>query len=318
MARYFAGNTLAAFRRTASSIVESTTAGTFDSTYVGNSILVPGYVFLETPRFDAGTLWTHVEVQLNAGGGSSGSFSVMEWCDSGGTARFRLLASVGGAGSTITFQYFNASAWVAVGAALTVVSGRTQFDFKIVCGASGTVEWYQNSALIRNGTFTNSSSSTIAYVRFSTTTGSSYWSQILGADFDTRDSRYQMPLINGAGGATDGTGAYTDVNETVLSEATAAFVTAVGQNRSFTHAAITVPGGYQIGAACVSGRVRDDESVDVALGFRVNGTNYPTDVDSSTGYEPRTLMLETNPDTAAAWDQTTYNNAEPLFGAVAA
>ena len=65
MTRYFAGNSLAAFSRTAPAVVEATTAGKFDSAYVPSSIKVQNSDYAQTPDFGPATGTVHFRFDAN-------------------------------------------------------------------------------------------------------------------------------------------------------------------------------------------------------------------------------------------------------------
>lgn len=146
-----------------------------------------------------------------------------------------------------------------------------------------------------------------------------YYSQVMIADYDLRDSRYKMDTISGTSASnTAGSGAYTDINESVLDESTAASVTASGDKRGFTHTGITVPSGYIIGAMVVNARGRATGAVtDGKLGVRQGGTNYSSAGRTyNGGYEPRTHILDNDPATATNFTQAGFNSAEVYIEAV--
>jgi hypothetical protein len=315
--RYFAGNTLAAFKRTSTAVVEITTAGRFDSSFVANGISVGGIGdYFETSTFiDAAnvtTLWTHFEIYAAS---FSGIHSVVEWVNSTAVPVAKLTMSSG----VLQFSYWNGSAFVTYGAAGALTAGvLTRFDIKLTAGASGTFNLYKGGTLhiTDPGTGMNAAFNNIAVARFGSQGGSGsghIFSQVLGANFDTRDSRYMQNLANANGADTDGTGTYTDINETVLDESTAIVLATVGHKKTFTKPAITLPAGYRIAAAWVNGRARvtGGTIADGQLIIRSGGTDYMSASKAyNTGYEPRGHYLLQNPNGTIDWTQTSYNNAE--------
>lgn len=321
MARFFAGNKLASFFRSTTGVVEDTTGATFDSAFVANSIKVPDLntylqtaVFLDAPNTT--TLWTHFE--FYTGGWPGGTFAWIEWLNSVGTVVAQLLHN--GSNDTAQFQYWNGAAFVNYGGAFSITSLiRYSLDIKITCGAAGTLDVYQagNVLVASASSGMNAAVTNIASGRFRGTAspGNGYYSQIIGGDFDTRNFKLAAAAINGNGADTAGTGTYTDINETPIDESTAIVLPAVGNAKSFTHVALTVPNGSAIDSAWVTGRGRVSGGVvtDGKLGFRSSGVDYPSAGKVfNGGYEPRMHYTTTDPATGAAWTQASFNAAEVL------
>ena len=320
MARYFAGNTLAAFFRTNLDCVESTSSGTFDSGFVSNSILVTGPAgagdFIRTYAFSAtGTVWTHFEYYTTA---TTGTDQIALWRN-GSTGVFRLKPSNM---STVQPQYWNGSAWVNTGSPIDMTGTRRRVDIKIDLGSG--FELYYAGTKISEGSGWSGGGTTITdvawcYPDVSFDNRSFYVSQVLVADFDTRDSRYHQATMDG-NSATDtgGTGTYTDVSETVLNESTAEYVTVSGNRMGQTYANITVPSGYVIGGACMAARGRISGAItDGKLGFLSSASrSTSTGRTYTTGYEPRGYIIETDPATSSAFTQSGFNALETFFEAV--
>lgn len=314
MARYFAGNTLASFFRTVAGVVEVTTASRFDSGFVPNAIKVIEGVgsFIQTYDFSAtGTVWFHYEMWMPAGAGTSNlSFVALN-----GTANgYRLLHS--GAMTTVQFQYWNGSAWTSLGSTFSI-SGSTLFrvDIKIVLNTS--YEIYVNGTSIQSGSGMSGAPTTITKARFfSPPNTDTFYSQVMIADFDTRDSRWAPLDLNGDSAAlTDGTGSYTDIDETVLDESTSVKLTTSGDQRGFTHATFTSPTGYMPAAVVVNarGRINGSGPSDGIVGlYDVTGAaaNSGSALGYNTGYEPRGEMWEQDPQAAADWTDAAINDIE--------
>jgi hypothetical protein len=312
MARYFAGNTLAAFSRTLITTVEDTTAGWFDSAFVPNGIIVlqtGGGVLIARYNANAtGSSWLHFE---HRAGASVGSNTWVQLFNSAGVAVFRLQAS-----GTIQAQYWNGSSWVNTGTAFSLPDPLNRYDLQFTPGTGGSFAFYTAGTLVASGSgFTVSGvTSDVREARFASWFGggNNVFSQVLAADFDTRDSRYRMPTINANGALTDGTGGFADISETVLDDSTSIKLTAAAQRKSFTKTSITVPAGYRIGAMAVNARARVSGSITNGQAFtRVGSTNYDSaNLGFNGGFEPRGNLWETNPATAADWTQSEFNAAE--------
>lgn len=322
--RYFAGNKLASFFRTIPGHVESTTAGTFDSTFVSNSIFCNSGgegEYIQTASFQdassATTFWLHFE--YHTGGFPNGNGARINFVNSTGTVVARLYHMVTGTQGD-KFQYWNGSAFVDYGSIFPVSTGVLyRIDMKIVCGASGTIDiWKAGTLATSASSGMNAAMDNIAAVQF-TAYASTRWSQMFGLNFDTRDLRLIEPAINANGTHTDGSGTYTDINETPLDESTAILLPAVNDMKTFTKAAITIPSGYIIDSAWVNARERvtGGTVTDADHVFRSGGTDYPSSGRApAAAYEPRMYYSATDPATGVAWTQSGYNNAEVGIKAV--
>jgi hypothetical protein len=320
MARYFAGNSLASFSRNAVGVIETTTgAGTrFDSAFVPNALLVPSStnaaVFAEG-RLSAnasGNVWIHFEHWAAGGGGATtGVWLIL--LNSAGVPVFRLPCL---ATNLLQPQVWSGSAWVNTGSTFTTNSALNRWDLRFTPGNGGSFDMYAAGSLVSSGTGHSVTGVTADVRSFRLGTWSSsqdsYFSQILCGDFDTRDSRYRQATINANGALTDGTGGFADIAETVLDETTSIKLSTATNRKSFTKAAITVPGGYRIGAVNVALRGRVAGSLtDAQASLRLSSTNYDSaSLGLTAGYEPRQNIWETNPATSGDWTQTDFNAAE--------
>lgn len=313
MARYYAGNSLAAFKRTHASIQESTTVGRFDSAYVASAISIAGGFQVESYDFSAtGTLWHHFELYSVAGTGAHLTFF------NAGANAYRILVT--GGSTTWQMQYWNTvtAAWVNVGSSFVVANNILyRFDLKIVMGTS--MELFSAGVSIASGSVGANAQTTITSFAQPNPTGSAmFLSQVMGADFDTRDSRFMAAAINGNGTYTDGTGTYTDINETVLDESTSITLTSVGDKKGFTKAAITVPAGYVVGAMCISarGRVSGGTISDGKIGV-LSAATYSASTGRGYGsaYEPKGSIVENDPATATRFTESGFNAAEVVVEA---
>lgn len=327
MARYFAGNTLAAFSRNNTAPVEVSTAGSFDSTYVANSIQLNtnagGYI-QSAPFSATGTVWLHFDKYFGTTDVSNQKSSTgpMLWNNTLGVGVFRL-AALADFSSLVQPQYWNGSAWTNTGTAIVLASNaRAQVDVKVVLGAS--FELYVDGVLQTSGTsWAGSPPTTVTHFRGygwgnGTGTGQTYLSQILVADFDTRSSKYFCRLATANGTHTDGTGTFTDINEAVLDDATSINLPIVGNRKSFTKSSISVPAGYAISAMVIAGRATvASPASDGKANIRSGGTTYASaGLGLTAGIEPFNYMATTDPATGSAWTQAGFNSAE--FGIEAA
>lgn len=319
-ARYFGFNTLAGATRSAATVVDGdTTAGRFDSAYVSSCIKLVGateYLEVGAPFADgssslSGTLWTRFDIYQTSAFGTGNTLAL--WLNAGANA-YRMTVSAG----TIQMQYWNSgtSAWVNWGSAFTP-SASTLYTFAIKLSINSAFEIYLGGALIANSATvpTNGAAAvTTLQLRSAQSGANGYFSQIMGADYDIRDSHLNSKLPTANGTYTDGTGGASDVGESVLDDGTAIGLPAVGNKHTFTKGAIpTVPTGLTIAALGVNirGRVGGGTVSDGKAKIRSNTTDAASSGKSFTsGYEPRGHFFTTDPDTGTTWTKTGFDAAE--------
>lgn len=309
--RYFAGNTMAAFARTSVAVVEDTTANTFDSSYVSNSINAgtdnTGYA--ESAPFSAtGIFWTRFDIYI---GGSTTSASGPMWVN-GSTGVFMLECS--GTGNTFQPKYWNGSAWTSTGTTFSLNSStRYQLDVKLDL-STGAFECYQNKVtLVSSGSGWSGYGTTVTNWRGYPTRTATRYSQVMIADYDLRESKLMTTTINGNGTYTDGTGSYTDIDEATLDDGDSVYVTNVGDKKGFTKSGITVPSGFIIAGmvANVRGRVSTGTITDGKIGVLSSSSVNLSAAKSFAGiYSPRCHIVSADPNTATEFTQTGFNNAE--------
>lgn len=321
--RYFAGNSLAAFNRTAVALVDVTTANTFDSTYVSTAIsfgTTANFVdYISTPTLNiSGTFWVIFEDY--GGGGTSNTGNMYFIILNAGTNVFRLISVTA---SSVKAQYWNGSAWVDTGSTWTFTTTvRNRVAIKIIPN-SGFELWANNSQITTGSGWTGGST-TVTDFRWGSISGSSGTvvaiSQVAIADYDIRDVRLRAPALNGNSASNTGaaSGVYTDVNETTLDDGTAIVVAASGNKAGQTKASISVPTGMVIGGFVMNARGRVGGAItDGKHGIRSGGTNYSSSGRTySGGYEPRCYISATDPATSARFTESGFNSAEPYLEAV--
>jgi len=313
MAKYFAGNSLAAFSRTTPTIAEVTTAGRFDSAFVSSGINLPNSTdYIQTPTFSAtGTIWLRADMYL-ASLPNAVPFLTLR---NGTTAAYRLTHT---AGTGIGLTYWNGSSFVSVGTAYNGWSTSTRYSITLKIVLNSSWELFFNGTSVASGSGITGAQTTITDVQIGGS-NTNVISQVMIADYDLRDSHLMAAALNGNSAAnTGGTGSYTDINETVLDESTSETVATSGNKMGQTHAAITVPSGLYIAGMVIGARGRATGTItDGKLGIRSGGTNFSsTGRGYTSGYEPRIYLTETDPATATTFTQSGFNAAETYIEAV--
>lgn len=320
--RYYGFNSLAGAKRSSTVVVDGdTTASRFDSSFVPSAIKVPstadfleaGAPFIDGSSSITGTLWLRFDT-FQTGYVVNGVMAL--WLN-GLTNAYRIMTTSG----TIQMQYWNTgtSAWVNWGSAFTIAANALQ-TFAVKLALNSAFEIYVGSTLMANSsTVPTNGTASVTACRHRSTNGNAWFSQIMCADYDLRNSNGGSDMVNGEGTYTNGTGAYTDVNEAVLDESTAIALPAVGNKHTFTVPSRTIPGGKQIGTVVFNarGRVSGGVVADGKIMCRSGSTDSASGSKSfNGGYEPRGHAFDNDPNTGTRWTQSGRNAAE--FGLQAA
>lgn len=334
MALLFAGNELTCFQRSGSNVVESTAAGSFDSSRVRCSLLFPSYTTSATSTVFTAvtTIWIHTELLYASGfNNTTGAITLI---DSGGQDRVRIgvcgsIGNIFSGSSTWGIQFWNGSAWTTIGNFYAVPTDhRMTLDIMVKTGSSGEVAVYLDSGpLIIHGTADLSSVTNVAQVRLSSFGGfpigsatNAYYSQLILADEPTIQWSAFSLAPTGAGTHGDWNGTYTDVNEIVLNDSTFIYTDTANQLDTFPVNSITVPAGYIVKGVTLSARARISTAGPQNAQFVVRsaGTDYPTA--NITGlfynYQPYQTIYTTDPATSAAWTQSGVNAMEIGFKSI--
>lgn len=329
MAFLFMGAEMDAFAGNSGSAVEVTTATHFNSAYArcacrtGNQNITQ---YIETPVFaTATTCWVHWDSYCGAA--TSNAATLASFFNSSGTEVFRLFAS---SSAVIQAQYWNGSAWTNVGSTFNLSSyagSLITYDLKFIGGASGSFELWGGpylgaQTLILSGSATMTAAANFARGRFwchnINNTLEQFVSQVIIADEDTRGMKlHSKPPTGNSGTNIAFTGAFGDVDETVLSQTDYINSAVANDVETFTGAAITLT-GRTVKAVAVSMQAKQDGSAptQVQAALRIGSTNYfSTNLSPTTTYAPLIAIWAQDPSTAAAWGTTNAGAATTEFGA---
>jgi hypothetical protein len=315
----FAGGETEAFTIISGTVAESTSGGTYDSTYSRCSIAITGStgVLNSLALGSLATAWTHFE--YNTAFISNAARTHIQWLNSSGTAVFRLQYSAGG--GVLQAQYWNGSAWTNIGSTFSITTSRASIDVKIVCGGSGSMEVYLAGSLVTSGSASMTSVTNIDKVQLldNISGSTSYYSQVIVATSSTVGWKFFTKPPTGNGANTAWTGTFADVDETVVSDAD--FITTAVANdvETYTGAALSLGSGT-VKAVVVSMRAKNDgvSPVNIQGALRRSSTNYFSgNLSINSGYGPMVAIWETDPSTSAAWVGSDAASATIEFGAKA-
>ena len=325
MARYFAANTVAGFaHRSHSSVVDSNTAGYFDPAYTDSAILVPAGSStgssVETGKLHSSPLsLLYGKFDVRAGGGLADTNDVtFALRNSSGALVLRLSGRYSNNYSLARIQTWNGSAWVDRIAPIPVSwhTEVTPMSWHLDAQVGGKF-WLRvgDTVYSLDGDF--SMCANIDQLRLEGSYSGNRFSQVMVADYDVTYSKLMKANINANGTFTDGSGAATDINETGTDDVGTVRLTTASQKRTFTRSAVTIPTGFNISALTLESRMRRAGSSPTGnLLVRSGTSENSAAASSSTAFSGRTLIVETDPNTSVAWDQTTFNAAQVGFEAV--
>lgn len=329
---YFESNNVAQFDISASTVVGTTTANTFDSSVVDSSIQIPAAVDGDGTTYYAGMpivvggpslttlVYGHFET-YNTGTASPAlglaNTFFLRIRNSSGQVIFRVRPTTGSSTAAMQCEYWNGSTFTAVGGTFGInFIGRQTWDFSFLPGASGTFQLKLNgstSPVISVSGFNAAVNNTAVVDIGNCVTATGYISQCVLANFDLRGSKLAVPRINGNGFYTDGTGTYTDINTVVQNQTTGIGLTVVGNRKTFTKPSVVTTGmvihnvSMNILTAVSGGTVTNVRSIVRRASSDYSNANYST---PARGLEQRQLPVYTDPSTGVAWTLVNFNASE--------
>lgn len=323
----FMGGEMSAFLPSDSVPIELTGGGTgvfpFDSAFSRCGIQIVGTSYVDTPQFAALTeCWTHVSLTHTTSSGAALSYYPLVWLNGSDVEVLRLKHVTTSGAETVSFEHWTGAAW-ASGSAVSVplASNMQILDARfVVNSASGTAALYVAGTERINATVDLSAIASIRKVRATGSTAGGFngtirFSQLIVATQSTIGYRLGTCYPSAAGATSSWTGAYSDIDETVYSDADFINSAAANQISTFAQTAIPTLSGYVVRAVAVSTRAKRGSSgpQNMRHALRVSGTDYfsGSDIALGLGYTPTQTIWETNPATAAAWVNTAIAAIQP-------
>lgn len=254
---------------------------------------------------------------------------LMEYSNSSGTPVFRLVFT---ADYVLQPQYWNGSSWTNIGSTWTIsLSTLYKCDLKIVCGSSGSFQFYQTSTVSSepssptlSGSASMSSVTNIDRIKSYSTAGNALYSmrtsEWIWGDETTIGARYAWSPATGNGTDTAGSGSYTDIDEAVTNDSDVSTLAANNDAETYTHGTMTLPTG-DIKAVQIEARLRNGGSgaQNVKGRLRIGGTAYNQASNYSgigVAYTTYTARWTTNP-AGGSWTSTTAGQTSNEFGMLA-
>lgn len=318
---------------------EVTTAGTFDTANADAAVKCTGTAdVVQASFFDAANTpvnltsgqlgfvhWESRHAEDNTSYIGSGLI-VASLVDSSGQPWVAIRATASGGPFGLFYNSGTGASptWTQVSGTSTfsiVTNTRYTYDIKIIIGSPHSVELSRNGSALTSGTFTQALLTTLRGVRLGGLqsggfSADAFYSQIMAAEGrSTVGGKVDYNRATGAGGNSGWTGAFTNVNEAVNSDATLDSTTAAGNRQTYAMGDVTVPAGFSIQSVFHFMRAKNDGAApaNIKSVVRQSATNY--DYASNVpgigaSFGPCLARYDTDPATAAAWTQSGFNSAE--------
>jgi hypothetical protein len=279
----------------------------------------PNEALTETTVVSGDTLYLHVVSRQSSGNSSVGNVILFYGSDG-----YPWL-SVRNPGTTGNFQMFYntgtgpAPVWTATGTPFIAGTGATllTYDFQITLGSPHSVTAYVNNSSLMTTTFTLANLTNIAKIEFTAvnSTATQNYSQILiTRNIPTVGAKVKTIRATGAGSNSAWTGAHTNVNEAVNSDATVDTTGTPDLVQTYAMADYTPPEGYVIKSIWQWLRAKNDGATPLNLKsvLKTGGTDYvSTNLANMTiGFAPVGIKYDTNPATSGGWLSADWNASE--------
>lgn len=324
----FAGGKLNSVTTTGT-VVDSSVAGRFNATYCDSALNCDSTADIWTAAFvdssgaaatvtTGQTCYAHVDIHRVSGGATTGPYLFLNgggfpWLSVRGTGVSETVALYGNTGTGAS------PTWTQIGTGAGVLTAGVTYtiDIKVTLGSPHAVEFSIGGTLISSGTFTQASLTSLDTFSGTMPTSISQhcYSQILVTEgISTINAKVRYTSATAAGTNSGWTGAYTDINEAVGSDATVLSATSAGLKSTFAMDDVTVPAGYVIKDVFIWSRGKNDGSApaNIKTVIRSGGTDYAGSnmAGIGTSFGPLLDRRATDPATSTAWTQSGWNAAE--------
>lgn len=319
MTKYFMGGEMGAFLPSDSNVVESTNANGFDSAFSRCSIAITGsssYAF--TPDLSLpNVFYVHFYCRRNSSNSITQDICVLRTST---TEVFRVRSD----GTSVWMQALISSVWTTVGTTETIPLNLTNQHFDLYIdgnSATGNAKLYVAGTLRITAASVNLTAvASLQTARFYGWGNDTFFvSQVMIDSEPTIGGRLFTIPITGAGATTSWTGAYTEIDEIIYSDADFINTSTATAVSTFAVTAPTLT-GYVIEAVAVTARAKKGGSgpTQLQLALRSAGTDYFSASKAlDVGYGGFVNIWETNPATGAAFLTTAIASLQPGVKAIA-
>lgn len=317
MIDYFAANDIAAFNVVSGAPQEATSG--IDTTYTPRG-LQPNSGVLQTPPLMTPTtgvtatltsLWFHCDLST---GNNPGLNSTVEFVNSSGVSVVRFVSTTN---TTFRMDYWNGAAFVAGATTFSPGSVLGRLDINIICGVSGSINWYWNGTLVATTTGLNAAVDNVQSVKI---LGVYILSQILVSDTNTIGAKVASLKPTGAGANTAWSpNTFSNIEKQSFNDATFIADSTLGDKVSYAAADATMPAGMFISSLWFAARARVNSvsPANIKPLLRIGGTDYAGSYNlgglNSVSFAAAVAAYVNDPSTGVAWTLTNANAAEVGF-----
>lgn len=267
---------------------------------------------------DGQTLFVHYNRQMNTAIASPG-LPLCTIRDSSGDPWVQLRnAAVGALGIFGNTGTGGSPTWTQIGSNIAFVADNYTDDIRVAIDSTGSheVEWITNNTTVALGSFTNAgftdaASADLAGMNLGL--GISYSEELCTEGLSTVGAHVYTSILSGAGTTSDWSGAYTDANETPMSDSTSLSTALANQTSTFACGDITTPVNYFLPCVFVWTRGKNSGAPpeNIHTVFRISGVDYASAALANTGvsYTNQPTRYDEAPD-GNAWTDAIFNAAE--------
>lgn len=213
-------------------------------------------------------------------------------------------------------EYWNGASWVSAGTVLLTSSTLERVAIRLKKAVAGRVEVYRDGVLEHGTDVDTSGLPDIAQFRLNDANNNAaydtYYSEVICASHNIGSARLAAIAVTGAGAQSGWSGAYTDVDNALVDDATFIASGTAGQKSSFI--AEDLPAGsLTVSEVSVVARVRrggtGPQNANALL--RVGGTDYTQSLGTvGESFAKERVVWTLNPATSGAWDAAAVNALE--------
>jgi hypothetical protein len=314
------GGEIGALTPSDNNVYETTGAisGTGNTSYDSNfarcsTSIVSDASYAETSDIGSGltTAFARFDLGIMAGG-FGGARTLVVWNDDSGTARVRLVYTIGT--NILALQYDVGAGWVQAGSTISIVL-TTRQTFVLECNVNsgtGSLKLYvAGTERITSGSLNLAAITELNQLRFygwefagGANTGITYVSQVLIGNESLIGMAVMTDPASGSGSNTAWTSDYTSIDETVYSDSDFIFSATNGQRETFAGTPVGSLLGYTPRALIVTARAKRGSSGPANLQLTVVSGAATSDTASialGLGYSANVGVWEDDPNTTLDW-----------------
>ena len=307
MSILFFGGEVDAFIASGGGVAEDA-AGLFSTSFARCSLVCdglsgdPDIYYAESASWAAQTGDFYIHFEHGSEGYSAASAQLfLTLVDGTDVEIFRIRQNPASVDTTdLQMQYLNSgAAWANAGTTYTIGQARTNYDLFVNC-TTGVMTLYVAGSQVKTATGLSLGHLTgPVKARFFSEIGDMDWSQVCAANESTIGFKVMTRYASGNGAHTAWTGDYTDIDETVYTDADFITAASTGLKESFTQTGPSIDADYVVRAVGVAFRGKTSGGVSGVKGLlRIGSTDYTSStVTLSGGYTANVVIWEDDPST---------------------